>query len=424
MRARPTRLNVSALTLAAWALFLGLLSGRPELVLVVVPLLLAVMSAALRRDGVAFVVTHDVTPRRLFEGERLTVTVTLAATSPLPMLEVLEPVPPTAELLAGRNHAVFRLEAGEQVRWTYELRCVERGSARLGCVHLRAWDRAGYRALETRHDDAQSVSVYPEVVPLRHLPRPRRTQTFVGNYVSASLGEGIEPGDIRPFVSGDQVRHVNWRASLRLGRLHVTQYRPERNADVVLMLDTLSRAGRAPATSIDLCVRAAASLASAYLARKDRVGLIEYGGVIRWVKPGSGRPQLERLLDALRRAEVVFTYVAKDLDLVPPRVLPPQALVIALSPLLDDRFVRAVSNVVARGFDLAVLAVSPIELTRASIARAPLNDLACRLWALERRARLSRLRRQGLTIVEWDPDEPLDLALTRFGRDRRRAIVA
>ena len=134
MRARPTRLNVSALTLAAWALFLGLLSGRPELVLVVVPLLLAVMSAALRRDGVAVVVTHDVTPRRLFEGERLTVTVTLAATSPLPMLEVLEPVPPTAELLAGRNHAVFRLEAGEQVRWTYELRCVERGAARLGCV--------------------------------------------------------------------------------------------------------------------------------------------------------------------------------------------------------------------------------------------------------------------------------------------------
>lgn len=424
MTSRPTRLTISALTLVAWALFLGVLSGRPELFLVVAPLLLAMVSARLRRDRVGVDLTHDVSRRRLFEGESLTVTVTVSARAPIPMLEMLEPLPAGAELASGHNRAAFRLEAGEQVRWTYELRCVERGRPRLGTVHLRLWDRSGYRVLETRYDDPKLVSVYPRVVPLRRLPRPRRTQTSVGNYVSPSLGEGLEPGDIRPFVSGDRIRHVNWRASLRLGRLHVTQYHRERNADVVLMLDTLAEAGAPAATSLDLSVRAAASLASAYLARKDRVGLIEYGGMIRWVKPGSGRAQFERLLDTLLRAEVVFTYVAKDLDLIPPRVLPPQALVIALSPLLDARFVKAVSNVVARGFDLVVVAVSPIELTRSSVVPSPLNDLACRLWALERRAHLNQLRGQGLAILEWDPAEPLELALARFRREPRRAVVA
>ena len=73
------------------------------------------------------------------------------------------------------------------------------------------------------------MAVYPELVPLRHLPRPMRTQTFVGNYVSPVQGEGIEPGDIRPFAPGDHVRHVNWRATLRLGTLHVTQH-PGRTA--------------------------------------------------------------------------------------------------------------------------------------------------------------------------------------------------
>ena len=169
--------------------------------------------------------------------------------------------------------------------------------------------------------------------PIRYLPHPRRTQTFVGNYVSPTQGEGIEPGDIRPFAPGDQVRHVNWRATLKLGPLHVTRHHQERNADVVLLLDTLSDVGPDGVTVVDAAVRGAAALAAAYLARKDRVGLIEYGGQPRWVRPGAGRAHLERLLDSLLSASVVFTYVNRDLDLVPPRILPPQALVVALSPL-------------------------------------------------------------------------------------------
>jgi len=55
-------------------------------------------------------------------------------------------------------------------------------------------------------------------------------------------GAGIEPGDIREFAPGDAIRQVNWRASLRLGKLYVTQHHREHNADVVLMLDTLAQA--------------------------------------------------------------------------------------------------------------------------------------------------------------------------------------
>jgi uncharacterized protein (DUF58 family) len=215
------------------------------------------------------------------------------------------------------------------------------------------------------------------------------------------------------------VRHVNWRASLRLGKLYVTRQHQERNADVMLMLDTSSQVGVAPGTSLDHCVRAAASLASAYLSRKDRVGLIKYGGLLHWVKPSSGRIQLERLLDVLLEAQVVFTYVAKDLALIPPRVLSPRSLVIALSPLLDPRFIKAASDLAARGFDVVILSVSPVDVTRGALDGSVLVDAACRLWELERRARLVELRRQGLRVLEWHPDEPLDLVLGQLGRHRR-----
>jgi uncharacterized protein (DUF58 family) len=210
---------------------------------------------------------------------------------------------------------------------------------------------------------------------------------------------------------------------LRLGKLYVTQYHQERNADVVMMVDALAQAGVRPGTTLDLCVRAAASLAWAYLSRKDRVGMIEYGGVLRWVRPGSGRAQFERLLDALLATEAVFTYVPKDLALVPPRVLPPQALVIALSPLLDSRFVKAVADLVARGFDCVILSLSPVEVVRASLKLSPVDELACRLWALERRIQLAELRRRGLVVLEWLPGEALEPALAPLGRPRRRMAL-
>jgi uncharacterized protein (DUF58 family) len=421
---RPTALNVSFLTLIGWALFLGVVTGRADVMMVAVPLVVALLIAGRARPAPAFELTHAVSGNRLFEGDQLTVTVTLRAHDRMPLVELLEPLPPLVHLAAGHHHAFFSLVRGEEVRWTFDLRCVGRQRVVLGGPHVRAWEPLGLAAAETRHDAREVIAVYPRLSVVRRLPRPARTQTSVGNYVSPASGEGIEPGEIRPFASGDQIRHVNWRATLRLGELHVTQHHPERNADVILMLDTLSAVGADGATAVDAGVRAAASLAAAYLARRDRVGLIEYGGVLRWVRPGTGRAQFQRVLDTLLRASVVFTHVAKDLDLVPPRVLPPQALVIVLSPLLDPRFIQAVTDLAARGFDLVVVAISPVALARAAARPSPAADVAARLWGLERRAELDELRRSGLTIVEWDGGDALEAVLASSERPRRRSVIA
>jgi uncharacterized protein (DUF58 family) len=421
---RPTALNVSFLTLAGWALFLGVLTGRADLVIIAVPLIVALVAG--RRTAAPPIVHfhHTVSAQRVLQDEHLTVTVTIRAEEAAPLLELLEPLPPRVVLERGGHHAFFALRAGEELAWQFVLRCSGRQRLRLGGPHVRQWGLLGLAAAEARVRAPKTVAVYPSLAPLARPPRPVRTQTYVGNHVSPAQGEGIEPGDIRPFAPGDHVRHVNWRATLRHGTLHVTQHHHERNADVVLLLDTLSEVGPPGASVVDAAVRGAAELAAAYLARKDRVGLIEYGGQLRWVKPGSGRMQFQRLLDTLIDASVVFTYVTRDLDLVPPRILPPQALVLALSPLLDPRFVRAASDLTARGFDLVVIAVSPAPAARAALPPGPVAELATRLWDLERRADLDAHRRRGLSIVTWDGVGPLAVALAGLHRPRRRGAVA
>jgi len=98
--------------------------------------------------------------------------------------------------------------------------------------------------------------------------------------------------------------------------------------------------------------------------------------------------------------------------------LPPRALVVAISPLLDMRFGNALKDLAARRFDIVVLAISPVELTRRAFVASPVTDLACRLWAVERRVMVEDLRGTGLTILEWEPEASLERALADVGRRR------
>ena len=133
---------------------------------------------------------------------------------------------------------------------------------------------------------------------------------------------------------------------------------------MILFLDTFAdaRCGRALDARPGRGARRRRS-PSRYLERRDRVGLVSFGGVLRWLTPGTGADQRYRIVDALLESEIVFNYAWKDVSVIPARTLPPQALVVAISPLLDDRAVEALADLRARRYDLAVVEVSPAGFT-------------------------------------------------------------
>ena len=99
--------------------------------------------------------------------------------------------------------------------------------------------------------------------------------------------------------------------------------------------------------TLERAVRAAATLAGRHLARRDRVGLVTFGGVLRWLEPGFGLVQRYRLIDALLETGVEFSYAWKDVNVIPARTLPPKALVLAVTPLLDERSIAALLDLAA-----------------------------------------------------------------------------
>ena len=71
------------------------------------------------------------------------------------------------------------------------------------------------------------------------------------------------------------------------------------------------------------------------------MGLVSFGGVLRWLTPGMGLRQRYRIVDSLLESEIVFNYTWKDVSVIPCGPLPPQAFVLAVTPLLDARAVAA-----------------------------------------------------------------------------------
>jgi uncharacterized protein (DUF58 family) len=408
---RGYALIVGALVWAAIALH------RPELVAVAAPfgLLLAVGLAATVPPSVVVVPAEDEV--RAVEGDEIVLHPALTPAGTLGRITVEIHAPPG--LRASVPARVLRLEAGEPTEVPVALECRRWGGYLAGGMLLRAPGPLGLVGFEQVVEPAIRVRVYPRPESVRALPRPAATHVGAGNYVTRIRGEGLEFADLRPHVPGDRLRQVNWRVSARRGRLHVNEYHPERNADVVLFLDSFTDTADGGGGTIDLTVRAAAALARAYLRTRDRVGIVGFGGVLRWVLPSTGTTQVYRILDSLIDTQVVASYAWRNVAVIPGRTLPPNALVLALTPLTDARMRTALVDLRARGVDLAVVDVSPLPFV--SPPRGELGDLTWRVWRLQREQVGSQYRSMGVPVVEWRSDRPVDEVLAQIREVRRYA---
>ncbi|HMI99886.1 MAG TPA: DUF58 domain-containing protein [Gaiellaceae bacterium] len=406
--------------LAAAGLVAALALGRPELAALAAPfaVLVAVGLALAKPPELRLYVELD--RERQLEGRDVVVDLELAARRPVERLELLFRMPPGLETGAP-NPRLIRLAFDEQPEIQLPIRCLHWGAYELGEVLWRSRDVFGLVAFEGLIREPHALKVYPRGETLQRLLRPLETQAFSGNQVARQRGEGIEFADLRPFTSGDRVRRVNWRATARRGVPWVNEAHPERNSDVVIFLDTFAEARRADLGTLDLGVRAAAALATHYLEEKDRVGLVAFGGVLNWLTVSSGMTQLYRIVDSLLDAEILLSYAWKDLNVIPPRTLPPRALVIALSPLLDERAVSALIDLRGRGFDLAVIELSPFPFV--DEGETETERLAYRLWRLRREALRSRYAALGVPIVEWREGVPMEAVVEEVRAFRRHARV-
>jgi len=339
---------------------------------------------------------------RCFEDEDVEVTATLA----VPVDEVTFHVEPgqTVRLADGDMTQTAVDEDAAQARWT--LRPGTWGR-RIPCtVAVRCRVSGLWQAELTVR--AEPLEVFPHPPPARASLVPADLLRRIGEHTARAPGPGIEFAGIRGYLPGDRLRDLNWAVTSRTGRPHVNQRAALRAADLVIMVDAFSELGPLGDTSLDVSIRGAAGLAQAYLRTGDRVGVVVLGGVLRWLGPAPGFRQFFRIVEMAFSVRFQSA-VTPDLGRVPRSALPPRAVAVLFSPLLDQRAIGAIADLRQRGVSLVVVDVLRHEPP--AQPGFPLSSLAVRLWRLDRDALRASLAGLGVPVLGWDGGTGLEAAL-------------
>ena len=350
------------------------------------------------------------TPDRVVSGDELTITATVAG--------VAGSVRGTIRRAPGAVRIpVETVASSGQAALHWPIDDLPWGTHDLGRLDLRITEPYGLVTWRGRVDQPTTVRVHPDPVTIRELVGPHLVRRTIGNHPSRLVGRGVEYADLRQYQAGDALRDINWTVSARSPELWVSERHGDRATDLVLLLDSFAGEGRDARHRFRMAVEATMTIAEHHIASADRVGLVELGGVVRWVDARPGRHHLHRLVDSLLTATQYVNAAEKDLRIIPPRALPPRSFIIALSPLTDRRFVDALFVLAARGHDIAVIECPPAGTQVDD--ETPALRTGRRLWEAERRALRDRLTTHGVATVPWRPGDHIDVALFELGRLRR-----
>jgi uncharacterized protein (DUF58 family) len=400
------------LTLGLAGLVLAIVTRRPEFAGVAAPALLVLVTwPASRPDRAGLTVFLPAGP--LVEGMEIMVRVTIAGTADFGATVEIEPVdgvrtgpPETVAAGAGGQDrvAVIRLMP---TRW---------GRYSPGIVLVTFTDR--YHLTEGRAlVQLPYVSVRPDPARLDSGVVLSRLPSRLGEHPARAAGEGGEFYGVREFVPGDRQRRINWPATTRLGKLHLSTFAVERTQHVVVIADQTTDVGEPGSSTLDLVLRGATGAIRHYLGGRDRVGLVIFAGRLSWIGPSQGERHFQRLLDLMMSAPGGWER-ASGLTRLPRAALPPGALILVFSPLLDPRLIEAIRDLRERGFSVIVIDVLNTEPGHDN---SRLSRLTTRMWHLEQQAIRFSLTEIGVPVVHWDGVTSLNEPLAPY---TRRVLVA
>jgi len=319
---------------------------------------------------------------------------------------------------AGATPATHELDVppGDARVLTTDLRPTRRGDRTPDRVTVRALGPLGVAGRQGRHEVPWRVRVQPPFTSRRHLPeRLSRLRTLDGRQAARTRGSGTEFDALRDYVAGDDVRSIDWRATARRQEVVVRTWRPERDRQVLLVLDTgrtsAGRVGDVP--RLDAALDAALLLAVLASRAGDRVDLLAVDTAVRAAVEGAGRDELlGRMVGTMAGLEPAL--VETDARLLVGEVLRRsrrRSLVVLFTTLdaaaLSEGLLPALGPLTSR-HTVLLAAVGDPRLEQMLAGRGDperVYDAAAAEQARTERARTTAvLRRRGVEVVDASPE--------------------
>jgi uncharacterized protein (DUF58 family) len=306
-----------------------------------------------------------------------------------------------------------------EVEATYHLRPLKRGPHRFPRVHFRYPSPYGLWTRTTRRPLVSEVRIYPDIRTVRRfdLLARRNRLSEMGLKLWRLKGREGEFERLREYRVGDEIRHIDWRATAKHRKLISREFTTERNQNIVVLLDCgRSMLNETDGIShLDRGLNASIILSYIALGQGDNVALVAFSNrVERYAGPVRGKAAVQSLIrqtyDLEARLEASDYALACE-DLL--RRQKKRALVLLITYALDEqhlatigRYLKSLTSshlflcVLLKDLPLAALAERVPDTDVEAYQVAAATDM---LRAQERR--LSDLRASGIHATEVVPNE-------------------
>ena len=344
----------------------------------------------------------------------VTVTVTNETDRFLPDLRLVDGVPESLAVRAGSPRLGTALRPGATTTFTYTV-TARRGVHSFGPTLLVARDLSTSLEEERLLSEETTLTCIPSLRALTEsVPLREQATQYVGRVETSRGGDGIEFYATRDYRTGDPLSRIDWNRRARTGELTTVEFREERAATVVLVIDAREAAYVSPAPhtphAVDRAVDAAGQLYATLTDAGDRAGITALSPEECWLAPGAGVDH------GVEARELLATHPA--FSPVPQergsgmfrwwrqlrKRLTPGTQIVFITPLCDEYGSRSARRLDEYGYPVTVL--SP-DLTADRTASHRLSRVA-------RMLRISALRSAGIPVLDWPEDATVDEALARY----------
>jgi uncharacterized protein (DUF58 family) len=336
-------------------------------------------------------------------GDRLQITYTLRNTSrlPKPWLEIHNPT----TLPGGLPGRAISIGSRAERSWLVRAPLLRRGHFRVEPLQIRTGDPFGFFEASASVGQGVAVVVYPKIdrLPLWRLP----AASIEGSHASPERTLQTSPlaVTIRPYAPGDSFNRIHWKATARHGEIQVKEFELEQTADAWIFLD-LERAvqgGRGDESTVEMAVRAAASIADKALLENRAVGMTVNGHRQAILPADRGGRQHLKVMQLLAAVEGDgATPFAESLVSSAGRLRRGMTAIL-ITPSLDRSWIRPIAALRTRGIASVVVtldAAAADQVERAERRRAGETIPEPDLEANEQRAQRARALRHGLAEYE------------------------
>ncbi|QEE51312.1 DUF58 domain-containing protein [Flavobacterium alkalisoli] len=219
------------------------------------------------------------TPEKFSNGDENPVTVKVTSGYAFPVsAKIIDEIPLQFQM---RNFEIKRnLSTGKEDIFEYLLRPVERGEYHFGKLNVFVTSPLKLACRRFSFDEGQMVPTYPSFIQLRKYDLMAFSNTLMqyGLKKIRRIGHTMEFEQIKEYVSGDDIRTINWKATAKKNQLMVNQFQDEKSQNVYMVIDK-GRVMKMPfegLSLLDYAINATLVLSNVILKKQDKAGMFTF----------------------------------------------------------------------------------------------------------------------------------------------------